>query len=391
MLSMLAAGWWPWVGPNVTLREAVGPYWMVLVVAVLVSFAATPIMRRLAFTLNILDIPDDNVKTHRSPTAYLGGLAVLAGFIAAAFVGDQLIVDRVGDPRATKLILGLCGGAIVATIVGLVDDIRDITPLEKLAGQAVCALFLVLAEIRPDLQRIVGPLGTEIDPIVNSVLGYVIVLAFVLGATNSLNLLDGLDGLCSGVTAIIAVGFLILAVHLATWGTDAMLDPVRIVVSLALFGAVSGFLVFNRHPAAIFLGDAGSILLGFAIASLMMLFAMKNPRWWLGSVVLFGLPMLDTTTAIIRRLANKQPLMKADRGHIYDQMIDRGISLRETVRLNYILAAMYVCLGVGTAVLLKFRYAVVIDLIVAIVSILVVWRKGFFKMIGPRTATDRSA
>jgi len=214
----------------------------------------------------------------------------------------------------------------------------------------------------------------------------VVVLFFVLGATNSLNLLDGLDGLCAGVTAIITLGFLVLAIHLATWATDTSVDAVRIVVGLALVGSVFGFLMFNRHPAAIFLGDAGSILLGFIMASMMMLMATNSTRWWFASVVIFGLPILDTTTALIRRVINKRPIMKSDRGHIYDQMIDRGMPLERTVAVNYLLAGLYVLLGVVGAVFLRTRHAVILYLAIAVVSLLIVWRKGFFKMSGLRGA-----
>jgi hypothetical protein len=107
---------------------------------------------------------------------------------------------------------------------------------------------------------------------------------------------------------------------------------VRIIICLSLVGGVLGFLPFNRHPAKIFMGDAGSMLLGFVTAALMILFAETIPRWWMASIVIFGLPILDTATALVRRLVNKRPLFVSDRGHIYDQLIDRGIPLRNTRR-----------------------------------------------------------
>jgi UDP-GlcNAc:undecaprenyl-phosphate GlcNAc-1-phosphate transferase len=217
------------------------------------------------------------------------------------------------------------------------------------------------------------------------ILSILVVIFFVLGATNSLNLLDGLDGLCAGVTAIITVAMLLLAIHLATWGFSDVGDPVRIIICLGLVGGVCGFLPFNRHPAKIFMGDAGSMLLGFTVAALMLLFAEKIPRWWLASIVVFGLPILDTAVALVRRLLNHRPLFVSDRGHIYDQMIDRGIPLKKTVAICYLLAGVYAVIGLVMSQR-RTRYAFVIYMLVFAASAFVVWWKGYLKMEGLRGA-----
>jgi UDP-GlcNAc:undecaprenyl-phosphate GlcNAc-1-phosphate transferase len=210
----------------------------------------------------------------------------------------------------------------------------------------------------------------------------------VLGATNSLNLLDGLDGLCGGVTAIITIAMLLLAVHLATWGASEIRDPVRIIVCLALVGGVCGFLPFNRAPAKIFMGDAGSMLLGFVVAAIMMLFAKAFPRWWAASLVVFGLPILDTAVALARRWLNKRPLFVSDRGHIYDQMIDRGIPIKKTVIICYVLAGIYAFIGVAMSQI-RTRYAIIVYLAVSVMSAIVVWKKGYLKMEGLRGAVKK--
>ncbi|NLX06850.1 MAG: undecaprenyl/decaprenyl-phosphate alpha-N-acetylglucosaminyl 1-phosphate transferase [Phycisphaerae bacterium] len=387
MDSHILAFWGGFVGPYGSIKGVLDPYWPTLVVATVVSLFATPVASFIAFKVGILDLPDEAVKTHKRPTAYLGGVAVLVGFLAAMLLGVVLVADAIGpESPAIRIIYAICAGAVVATLVGLIDDVKDIRPWQKLIGQGICAVFLVAAGIKPDLQPLSGIVGVSLPPLLHDIVAYVVVLFFVLGATNSLNLLDGLDGLCAGVTAIITLGFLVLAIHLATWATDTSVDAVRIVVGLALVGSVFGFLMFNRHPAAIFLGDAGSILLGFIMASMMMLMATNSTRWWFASVVIFGLPILDTTTALIRRVINKRPIMKSDRGHIYDQMIDRGMPLERTVAVNYLLAGLYVLLGVVGAVFLRTRHAVILYLAIAVVSLLIVWRKGFFKMSGLRGA-----
>jgi UDP-GlcNAc:undecaprenyl-phosphate GlcNAc-1-phosphate transferase len=215
--------------------------------------------------------------------------------------------------------------------------------------------------------------------------GIPIVIIFVVGATNSLNLLDGLDGLCAGVTVIITLAMLLIAIHLGTWGYSEAGDPVRIIICLGLVGAVCGFLPFNRHPAKIFMGDAGSMLLGFVIAALMILFAEKVPRWWMASIVVFGLPILDTAVALVRRFLNKRPLFVSDRGHIYDQMIDRGIPLKRTVAICYGLAAMYALIGIIMSQI-RTRFALVVYIVVFVVSGIMVWKKGYLKMEGLRGA-----
>jgi UDP-GlcNAc:undecaprenyl-phosphate GlcNAc-1-phosphate transferase len=243
-----------------------------------------------------------------------------------------------------------------------------------------------VAGIGPNLQFLTdSPLNLPISYNLEVVLGAGIVIFFVLGATNSLNLLDGLDGLCAGVTAIITVAMLLLAIHLATWGYSDVGDPVRIIICLGLVGGVCGFLPFNRHPAKIFMGDAGSMLLGFTVAALMLLFAERIPRWWIASIVVFGLPILDTAVALARRLLNHRPLFVSDRGHIYDQMIDRGIPLKKTVAICYVLAGAYAVIGLAMSQI-RTWYAAGVYVFVFVVSALVVWRKGYLKMEGLRGA-----
>jgi UDP-GlcNAc:undecaprenyl-phosphate GlcNAc-1-phosphate transferase len=241
----------------------------------------------------------------------------------------------------------------------------------------------------PDLQYFTRPLDIFLPEAVETALGIFVVVFFVLGATNSLNLLDGLDGLCAGVTAIITIGMLLLSVHLATWATSETADPVRIIICLALVGGTFGFLPFNRHPAKIFMGDAGSMLLGFTVAAIMMLFAQEIPRWWMAAIVIFGLPILDTATALVRRLLNKRPLFVSDRGHIYDQLIDRGKSLKGAVGISYLLAGAYAVIGLAISQI-RTRYGIFVYLFVIIASAFVVWKKGFLKMEGLHGAVKGS-
>jgi len=286
---------------------------------------------------------------------------------------------------ALKWLLGILAGGAIACFVGLADDIFDIKPAHKIFGQVVAAAVLLSAGIVPNLYYVTNPLNLSLPHNLEMILEVSIVIFFVLGATNSLNLLDGLDGLCAGVTVIITIAMLLLAIHLATWGTSEVGDPVRIIICLGLVGGVCGFLPFNRYPAKIFMGDAGSMLLGFMVAALMLLFAEGIPRWWMASIVVFGLPILDTAVALVRRLLNHRPLFVSDRGHIYDQMVDRGIPLKKTVAICYVLAGAYAVIGLAMSQI-RTRYAAIVYFFVFVVSGLVVWKKGYLKMEGLRGA-----
>ena len=360
----------------------------VLVAAFISALAATALCKKVALRFGIVDRPDNLVKTHREPIAYLGGVGMLIGLTVGVLAGIYSLRDDPAFPQELRWFLGVLAGAAIACFVGLADDILNLRPRHKLIGQVLAAVLLLLAGINPNLQRVAEPFGLSLPAQVETVLDVLIVTFFVLGATNSLNLLDGLDGLCAGVTGIITVAMLLLAIHLATWGFSAFGDPVRIVICLSLVGGVCGFLPFNRHPAKIFMGDAGSMLLGFVVAALMILFAEKVPRWWLASIVVFGLPILDTGVAVIRRLLNHRPVFVSDRGHIYDQMIDRGIPLGRTVAICYGLAGLYALIGLVMSQI-RTRYAAVVYVSVVTVSALLVWHKGYLRMQGLRGAVPR--
>lgn len=360
-------------------------FWPVLASSFVFALAATWLCKKIAIKFGIVDRPDDLVKTHKEPIAYLGGIGMLIGLTVGVLAGIACLRNEEFSSPALKWLVGILFGAVIACFVGLADDIFDIKPKQKILGQVAAAVILLLVGIMPGLRHVAGPLNLPMPHNLEVILGVGIVIFFVLGATNSLNLLDGLDGLCAGVTAIITVAMLLLSIHLATWGFSDVGDPVRIIICLGLVGGVCGFLPFNRYPAKIFMGDAGSMLLGFTVAALMLLFAERVPRWWLASIVVFGLPILDTAVALVRRLRNHRPLFVSDRGHIYDQMIDRGIPLKKTIAVCYGLASVYAVIGLVMSQI-RTRYAAGVYVFVFVVSAFVVWRKGYLKMEGLRGA-----
>lgn len=365
-------------------------FWPVAVTSFVSSLAATALCKRIAIKFGIVDRPDDLVKTHKEPIAYLGGVGMFIGLIVGILTGVVCLIDEEFFNPAMKWLLGILAGGAIACFVGLTDDIFDIKPKQKIFGQVIAALILLLVGIVPNLRQITTPLSIPLPQSLEVVLEVLIVIFFVVGATNSLNLLDGLDGLCGGVTAIIVLAMLLLSVHLGTWGFSDVGDPVRVIICLGLVGGVCGFLPFNRYPAKIFMGDAGSMLLGFMVATLMLLFAEKFPRWWMASIVAFGLPILDTAVALARRLINHRPLFVSDRGHIYDQMIGRGIPLKKSVAICYALAGLYAIIGL-TMSQIRTRYAAVVHVFVFVISGLIIWKKGYLKMEGLRGAVRKES
>ena len=359
------------------------PFWLVLIFSFVATLPGTWLCKKIALKFGVLDKPDETVKTHTQPIAYLGGLGILLGFTAGILLGITYLEQTEMFRSYLKLLIGILAGASVACFVGLIDDLLNMRPFQKIIGQILAAIILIATGIRPNLGIIFAQFGLELPAYMEPILGVPIVIIFVLGATNSLNLIDGLDGLCAGVTAIITIGMLILAVHIGTWNLSSTGDPVRAIIGLSLVGGILGFLPFNKAPAKIFMGDAGSMLLGFVVAAMMILFAERQPLWCMASLMIFGLPILDTTVALARRLLNKRPLFVSDRGHIYDQMIDRGIPLKKTVGICYILAGMYATIGLIMCPL-RHRYAALVLVVTVIISAAVVWKKGYLKMEGLR-------
>ncbi len=351
-------------------------YWPVGLVSFISAVVATWLCEKIALRLGIVDKPDNLVKTHRKPIPYLGGVGIFIGLTAGILMAlFYLPADY--PPITRKWLLGIISAGAIVCAVGCIDDITDIRPWQKILGQVAAGFVLVAAGISPMLYSLGQPTRLVVD--------IVFVMVFVLGATNSLNLLDGLDGLCAGVTIVCAGGMLLLAALMGIVQDGLQGDSVRAIICLALLGSVCGFLPFNYHPARIFMGDAGSLLLGLNMAALMILFAEKAPQFWLASVVIFGLPILDTTVAFARRIVNKRPLFVSDRGHIYDQMMDRGLSVRKTVALCYGLTALYAVVGIIVG-LLPILAAAVVCAAVVFVSALAVWKMGYLKMTGLRGA-----
>lgn len=357
--------------------EVLSPYIYVFYSAFIVAFIFTPILRSVAIYYGIIDQPDNLRKMHSTPVAYLGGVAVFLGWLSG-LATSQFTQTHGSEPSQTPHIyvnFSIVVGASVIVVLGLWDDLRKVSPWSKIAGQLFAATILLAFGIgtrcaepmfAPINQRLFNFLHWQIPPGVITVISCAIVYIVVVGCCNATNLMDGLDGLCGGVTAVVAAGFLFLAINIARFagGMDVNLDGTRIVLALALLGAVMGFVPFNFNPASIFMGDAGSMFLGFACAVMILLDAQDtHPKWFMASVIMFALPILDTALAFARRYVNRRPLFAADRHHFHHQMVARGFTVKQTVLISYLLAIFFAVAG-GSVVYIRTRYVVAFYLVI---------------------------
>jgi UDP-GlcNAc:undecaprenyl-phosphate GlcNAc-1-phosphate transferase len=361
----------------------------------------TPVAIRAAHRFGILDRPDRTLKPHAKPTPYLGGAAICVAW-AVALVAAML-TGVVGD---WQIMLPLLLGGIAMSVLGLVDDIRGVRPKVRLVVGTVIIATAILASgtgfrladsLVAAAGALLGSAGWSLPPILGVPISVGISVFLVLGACNSANLIDGLDGLCSGVTAIISFGFFLLASHLAVWDFSAAGDPIRLVLAIAMFGAALGFLPWNFNPAKIFMGDAGSVLLGYNCGMLILLFAERGGilRWFIGALMIFALPVFDTALAMFRRWRAGRSIFEGDRSHFYDQLVQRGLSVRKTVLVCYGLTLIYAGIGLlmtwlrvgpdGVAVpVIRLRYAVPIYVLVGLATAALAWRAGLTHPEEPR-------
>lgn len=343
--------------------EYLNGYAGVFVVAFLVTLVSTPFVRKLAIEMEIIDKPNEARKQHKYPIAYLGGFAVFLG-VMAAIAFSYVIVEGPGGslgPVPLSIVIGI----VAITFTGLADDVWGWDPRLKIAGQLVAAAALavqdigtrvaegVLAPIFGEPQTVLltmGPMALESGDIFYWT-GTALIAIFVLGGCNAMNLIDGLDGLCSGTAAIMATALLAIALMVAS-GTE-ILDPfdslagVRIVLCLALLGGVLGFLPWNFNPAVIFLGDCGSLLIGYlVVVSILMLGENGDTHLVFAGLIIFALPIMDTSLAILRRKLAGVPMSTADANHIH-HIAKRSLGgVKRAVFALYAISASFGVLGV---------------------------------------------
>jgi len=384
-----------------TVDQVLSNYVYVFYAAFIVAFIFTPVMRATALYYGIIDQPDRMRKMHTAPVAYLGGVAVFVGWLAGLVVSQYLVLHRAdpGWPTNHPIVrFSIVMGALVIILLGLWDDLIGLRPWMKISGQVFAAVALLYDGIgreaaRPFLNHfwMIGTraLHSGVATLARDWLVFLtsglLVVAVVVGCCNASNLLDGLDGLCGGVTAIIAAGFLFVAVHLAMigGGLNTNWDALRVIMGLALLGAVLGFLPHNFNPASIFMGDTGSMFLGYVCGTMIILMAREHAKWFLASMVMFALPILDTSLAFARRWVNGRPLFSADKQHFHHQLVSRGFTVKQTVLISYSLAVFFGLLGISM-LFMRTRYAGALYLVTFCSIIVAAYKMG---MVHERPAT----
>lgn len=302
-----------------------------LVVALVISFLMCPLVKSFAYKIGAIDVPKDNRRMHKKPVPRLGGLAIFLGFI----VSMLLFAKIDGEMK------GILLGAVIIVVLGVVDDMTPLRAYFKFFVQIVAALVAVFHGVV--IETLSNPNIFSQNPYWNlSWLAIPITVLWIVGITNAVNLIDGLDGLACGVSTISALTMLVIAL-LVSEGDVA-------IIMASLVGACLGFMPYNRNPAKMFMGDTGSTFLGYILATISIqgLFKYYAIVSFAVPFLVLGLPMFDTIFAIVRRLAHGQNPMAPDRGHIHHRLIDMGLNQKQAVAALYVVSSI---LGLSAVVL----------------------------------------
>ncbi|MBJ6308447.1 undecaprenyl/decaprenyl-phosphate alpha-N-acetylglucosaminyl 1-phosphate transferase, partial [Staphylococcus aureus] len=283
---------------------------LLVAVTMIVSLTITPIVIAISKRLNLVDKPNFR-KVHTKPISVMGGTVILFSFLIGIWIGHPI------ETEIKPLIIG----AIIMYVLGLVDDIYDLKPYIKLAGQIAAALVVAFYGVTIDFISL--PMGTTIH---FGFLSIPITVIWIVAITNAINLIDGLDGLASGVSAIglITIGFIAIL----------QANIFITMICCVLLGSLIGFLFYNFHPAKIFLGDSGALMIGFIIGFLSLL-GFKNITIiaLFFPIVILAVPFIDTLFAMIRRVKKGQHIMQADKTHLHHKLLALGYTHRQTVLL----------------------------------------------------------
>ena len=300
-------------------------------VALLVGLLMTRVAKTLALRFGVVDKPDAR-RVHKGVVPRMGGLGIYCGFMAGALVYtlSHPNLTLAGEP------LGLLLAATIVFITGLVDDVRSIRPTTKLAGQLLAALVFV--GFGGYIKFLSNPFGGDI--IYVDYWGIPVTLLWLVGISNAVNLIDGLDGLAGGVSIISACT---LAVASLSHGYNLAAALVFVLAAATL-----GFLRYNFSPASIFMGDSGSLTLGFVLGAISIMGFAKGATIvaLIIPILILAIPIMDTFFAIIRRLIEHKPIMQPDKGHLHHRLLAKGLSHKQTVLIIYAITMFMGCIAI---------------------------------------------
>lgn len=310
----------------------------IFIAALLVALALTPLARLFGLRLGITDMPGE-LSIHLKPTPRTGGLAIFGAFVVSVSL-SKLMSNALDDQGTVELFAVISSAAIIGGI-GFLGDIGRIPSKVEFALQVFPAMLAIA-------------FGIELRFIPMSLVAIPFTLSYLIGGACAMNLLDGMDGLAAGVTIIASMFFCVVGL---AQGTELV-----VILSVALLGSALGFLYHNFHPARIFMGDVGSLFLGFTLATMAVLSTSQpyDLKGFLVPVLILGVPVFDTFLAIARRLVNRKGIISGDRSHFYDLLNARGLTIRATVLVMYGLA-----LTLGATALLTLRMTTSMTLLIA--------------------------
>ncbi len=337
-------------------------YAFTFLVALVVTFVLTPVVKNLAIKIGAVDKPDAR-KVHHGLIPRLGGLAIYAGFMVSAIATIGFTYDMVG----------IMLGATFLIIVGITDDVVSLPPKIKLLGQIIAAAIpVVIFNINiewVDLPRF----GFIFLP---EIISLPLTIFWIVGFINTVNLIDGLDGLAAGIATIASIAIALLAFQMGQWVAAAAM--------VAMTGACLAFLQYNFNPAKIFMGDTGSMFLGYVIASISVMGSMKTAAAAVLIVPLLALavPITDTLLAIVRRKSSGVPIFSPDKNHLHHRLLAKGLNQKQVVLIMYALTAFFSCVAL-MVIHLSLWVGVAIVAIALILFLLWARKLGVMKEIVP--------
>ncbi|MFP4017127.1 MAG: MraY family glycosyltransferase [Halanaerobiales bacterium] len=327
------------------------------IISLVLTYFFTPLAKKIAVKINAVDMPS-NRRINKKAVPTLGGIAIFIGFLITVLLFSEI----------DMMMLGILIGGTIILYFGILDDLYEIPPWLKLLGQIIAASILIICGVK--IEFITNPFGGLIY------LGYwgvPLTLLWIVGVTNTVNLVDGLDGLAAGITAIAALTLFFVGLQEG--------QTIAAIMALTLAGSSLGFLKFNFNPAEIFMGDTGAMFSGFILAAISVSGALKSAAavTLIVPVLALGVPIFDTIFAIIRRISNGKPIGEADHGHIHHRLLALGFNQRQAV-----LSVYAISIGLGLMALIvngsTFHDAITMLFVVTILLIYGAWKLGIFSV-----------
>lgn len=333
-------------------------YAVIFILAALISLIFTPVARKIAYRFGAIDVPDDERRIHNKPIPRMGGLAIYISFVICSLIFSKFNTH----------VVGIITGGTILVIAGVIDDVKPLRPVQKLIFQIAASAVLVAFGIT--IGSITVPFIADDGSVYIGYFGVPLTILWVVGITNAVNLIDGLDGLAAGLAMIFSITIFVVSV--------ISNREVAMLLTAILAGSCLGFLPYNFNPASIFMGDTGSQFLGFTLAAISTQGAVKSAAAVTLAVpiLVLWLPIFDTLFAMVRRKVNKRPIMEADRGHLHHRLLDLGLSHRKVVIIMYLISIFLGATAV-LAMVLSTQKSYVILLLVCFITLSVGVEFGF--------------